>query len=481
MNIFQRTWRWFDDRTGTVEAIRPLMEHRVPPKLGWWYVFGTATLASFAIQVLTGIFLASVYVASPEGAFQSLKYITDVSPFGHVIRGIHYFGASAMVLFAVVHMTRVFLTASYKYPREMSWISGTVLLALTLGMGFTGQLLRWDQNAIWSVVVGAEQAGRVPFIGNWLGHFILGGQTMGADTLGHMFAIHVFIFPLLILATVGLHLYLVLRNGISELPVSGKPVDPATYRETYHNMLDATGEPFWPRAAWRDVAFGTVMTLGVVFLAYVFGPPALGKPPNPTLIQAEPRPDWYFLWYFAVLALSPHKLENYIMVLGPALTGVIMIGLPLVFRKGERMLRRRPWAPIFVLVVLTALIALTLAGIKAPWSPRFDAKPLTEKIIGASSGPVYEGAQIFNKKGCLYCHLIQGHGGFRGPDLTYVAAHMTREQLIIQIMNGGYNMPAFGGILTSDDLHNLMAFLETRVPKGEKPVHYTPGASLKDQ
>jgi ubiquinol-cytochrome c reductase cytochrome b subunit len=481
MSVFRRLWQWFDDRTGTSDAIKPLLAHRVPPKLGWWYVFGTATLTAFAIQVVTGIFLASVYVASPEGAFESLKYITLTAPFGHLLRGIHYFGASAMVLFAVVHMTRVFLTAAYKYPREMSWISGTLLLVLTLGMGFTGQLLRWDQNAIWSVVVGAEQAGRLPIIGNWVGHFILGGQTMGADTLGHMFSIHVFIFPILIVAVVGLHLYLVIRNGISELPKSGQPVVPETYRETYHNMLEATGEPFWPRAAWRDVAFGTLVLGGIVFLAYVVGPPALGKPPNPTLIQAEPRPDWYFLWYFAILALSPHKLESYIMILGPLLTGVILIGLPLVFRKGERAMRHRPWAPIFVLCVFTALIALTLAGIKAPWSPRFDAKPLTAKIVGASSGPVWDGAQIFNKKGCLYCHQIAGHGGFRGPDLTYVAAHMTREQLIIQVMNGGYNMPAFGGILSSNDLHSLIQFLETRTPKGEKPVEYTPGASLKDK
>ncbi len=476
MNLLRNIWQWFDDRTGTVAAVKPALDHKVPAKLGWWYVFGTATLTAFAVQVISGIFLASVYVSSPEGAYLSLKYITETAPFGSLVRGIHFFGASAMIVFVVVHMTRVYLTAAYKYPREMSWISGTFLLLLTLGMGFTGQLLRWDQNAIWSVVVGAEQAGRVPLIGNWLGHFILGGETMGSDTLGHMFSLHVFIIPILIAAVVGLHLFLVLRNGISELPKTGKPVNPKTYRETYHNMLEATGEPFWPHSLWRDIAFGTLVIAGVVFLAYITGPPAVGDPPNPTAIKAQPRPDWYFLWYFAVLALSPHHLESYIMVLGPLLAGVVLIALPLLFNRGERSMRMRPWAPVLVLGVLLSLIALTRAGIKAPWSPRFEAKPITEKIIGASSGPVYEGGQVFNRV-CLYCHRISDHGGFRGPDLTYVADRMTREQLIIQVMNGGYNMPAFGGILSSGDLHSLITFLETRTSKGEKPVQYTPGAS----
>ncbi len=477
MNVIQKIWRWFDDRSGTVELIKPLLGHLVPPRLGWWYVFGSAALAAFIVQVATGIFLASIYVASPEGAYESLKYITLTAPYGDLVRGIHYYGASAMVIFVIVHMTRIFLTASYKFPRELNWISGTLLLVLTLGMGFTGQLLRWDQNAIWSVVVGAEQAGRVPLIGNWLGHFILGGETMGSDTLGDMFSLHVFILPLLIGSVLGLHLYLVLRNGISELPRSGKPVNPKTYRETYYNMLEATGEPFWPRALWRDIAFGTFVIASVVFLAYIVGPPAAGNPPNPTAINAQPRPDWYFLWYFAILALSPHHLESYIMVLGPLLTGVVLILLPLLFRKGERSIRYRPWAPVLILALILILIALTHSGLRAPWSPRFDAKPITEKIIGASSGPVYQGGQIFNKKGCLYCHTIAGHGGFRGPNLTYVADRMTKEQLIIQVMNGGYNMPAFGGILSSGDLHSLLSFLETRTEKNEKAVKFSPHAT----
>ena len=474
MRLLWKLWLWFDDRTGIVATFKPLMDHLVPPRLGWWYVFGTATLTAFIVQVVTGILLASMYVASPQGAYLSIKYITQVAPVGSLLRGIHYFGASAMVIFIFVHMTRVFLMGSYKFPREVNWITGALLLLFTLGMGFTGQLLRWDQNAIWSMVVAAEQAARIPWIGDWLGKAILGGTTLSSTALSHIYGIHTLILPGLIIAVVSFHLYLVIHNGISERPTPGNPVDPKTYRVNYQNMLKSEGEPFWPVAAWRDIAFGTLLIMGVLILAYAIGPPSLQTPPDPTIIKAQPRPDWYFLWYFAILALLPHELESYVMVLSPVVAGVVLIALPLFFNRGERSIRRRPWAPIVVVSVFVILIALTQQGYQAPWSPKFDAKPLTADIVGASSGPVYRGAQIYNKKGCLFCHRIEGHGGRRGPDLTTVASRLTRRQLIIRIMNGAGNMPAFAGILTPEELNDLLAFLETRTSPGEPPATYNP-------
>jgi ubiquinol-cytochrome c reductase cytochrome b subunit len=475
MKRLQELWLWFNDRSHIAESIKPMLNHLVPPKLGWWYVFGAATLTAFIVQVVTGIFLASMYVTSPDGAYLSIKWISEVAPVGNLIRGIHFFGASAMVIFVFIHLTRVFLMAAYKFPRELNWLTGTVLLLLTLGMGFTGQLLRWDQNAIWSVVVGAEQAGRVPVIGTWLGHVILGGDTLNSTTLQHVFSIHVFLFPTMIAAIIGFHLYLVLRNGISEKPVSGRPVDPKGYRAWYQELLKVKGEPFWPYVAWRDVAVGALVVFGIVALAHFVGPPNVQTPPDPTIIKAEPRPEWYFLWYFAVLALLPHQIESYVMILFPLLVGVVLFSLPLLFRRGERAMRMRPWASLLVLGLLAAMVALTLEGYKSPWSPRFDAKPLTTQVIGASSGPVYQGAQIFNTRGCLYCHQIEGHGGFRGPDLTSVADRLTRQQLIIRIMNGADNMPAFAGILTSSELDSLMSFLETRTLSGESDATFIPG------
>ncbi|HEY3998873.1 MAG TPA: cytochrome b N-terminal domain-containing protein [Candidatus Xenobia bacterium] len=460
--MLKRLWEWFDDRTGVGGLFLPMLKHKVPPDSKWAYVFGSATLFAFTLQVVTGICLALAYVPSAGSAYDSLKYITDVAPLGNVLRALHYFGASAMVLLVGIHTIRVFIFGAYKYPREVSWLSGVALLFLTVGMGFTGQLLRWDQNGVWSVIVGAEQAGRVPIIGPWVARFVLAGDTVGGATLSRFFAFHVFFIPAIIFLMVGLHVWLVLYNGISEPPQAGRPVNPKTYKAWYHALMAEKGVPFWPDAAWRDVLFGVCMLGVVLVLACHYGPPELTKPPDPTLLDTNPRPDWYLLWYFAVLALLPPALEKYVMVFGPLLFAVLMFLVPFLHRNGERSWLRRPWAMGAVLLVVLTIATLWTLGLRSPWSPDFTAEPLPGQVVGTLQGPVSDGARLFHDKGCEYCHAVGGYGGHRGPDLTWVGDRLSQDQLTLRIMNGGHNMPSFASTVNHQELAALVAFLQSR-------------------
>ncbi|MGB0009172.1 MAG: cytochrome b N-terminal domain-containing protein [Candidatus Sulfotelmatobacter sp.] len=453
---------WFESRTGLIAKLKPLLEHPVPKQSKWAYVFGSATLFSFVLQVVTGVVLATMFVPSTNSAFQSLSHIQNDALFGHIVRGMHYFGASAMFMFIGIHMLRVFLYASYKYPREVNWLSGVVLLILTLAMGFTGQLMRWDQNAVWSVNIAAKQAARTPFIGGFMSRLIYGGDHLSGLTLTRFFDLHVFVIPATIVAIVAFHLYLVLYNGISEPPRAGAPVNPATYKAQYKELLNKEGVPFWPDAAWRDALFGSLVIAACITFAVMIGAPKLVPPADPSVLRADPRPDWYLLWYFAVLALSPHALESYIIVLAPLLIFGSMFLLPFFFNKGERSPRRRPWAVAWVLVVCLGVLGLWREGKIAPWSPRFDSPPLPNSLPATASSAAMHGQVLFHDKGCEYCHTVNGLGGLRGPNLSDVGNRLTQQQMILRILNGGRNMPAFAGILHPDETAALVEYLKTR-------------------
>jgi len=461
MRFLSAAWHWLDDRSGFSDVVLPKLTHIVPRDARWWYVFGSATLCAFIVQILTGIALAMVYVPGGEAAYQSLVFITD-STLGSIVRGMHYYGATAMVMLAVIHMVQVYLHASYKYPRELNWMSGVVLLFVVLGMAFTGQLLRWDANGVWSVVVAAEMAGRAPFIGPTISHFILGGETVGGSTLTRFFAMHVFIMPGIILAGVGLHLALIFRHGISEMPKEDEPVDPATYKEEYESRLSRSGVPFWPVAMWRDVVFSTFVVAVILGCSIFFGPPALGTDPDPSQIHVNPMPDWYFWWYFAVLSMLPPQLETYIILGLPVLGLVVLLVLPLLFNRGHRAPTKRPWAVGVVILGLTAVAVLTVYGYRKPWSPDFAVDPLPADVINSSEPNVVQGAQLVHQKGCLYCHNIDGIGGHRGPELTRIGDRLNRADLVIRISNGGHNMPAFAASMSSQEMAQLVDFLQTR-------------------
>ena len=461
--MLRRILAWLDDRSGLLTWARHALEHPVPPRTGWWYVFGSATLIAFILQVVTGIALASAYVPSSGQAYESLRFISEQALLGRFLRGMHYFGASAMVLLVGIHVSRTYLMAAYKFPRELNWLTGAVLLLLTLALAFTGQLLRWDQTAVWSVIVGAAQAGRMPVLGPDLARFILAGDTIGGATLSRFFAFHVFFIPAVVFLFIGLHLLLVLRHGISERPRKGEHVDPATYRGRYAALLEREGVPFWPDAAWRDVVFGAAMVAAVVLLAIVVGPPQLGKPPDPSILEAYPRPDWYFLWYFALLALAPQNLETFIIVLGPLVFGAVLLLLPL-FNRGARSVRERPLAGLLVVFIWSTIVIFWMAGERADWSPDFTARPLPAAVVRDTGATVVAGARLFHEKGCEFCHAIDGFGGKRGPELTEVGGRMAPDAIAARITNGGPNMPAYARTLTPQQVEALVAFLATRKP-----------------
>ena len=470
MGVVRRVYGWLDDRLGISSVLLPIVQHRVPRSVNWWYVFGSATLVAFIVQVVTGVALAFSYVPAPNSAFSSIDFITHHETLGHIVRGIHYWGASAMVILIAIHAIRVFATGSYKYPREMNWLLGVVLLLLTLGMAFTGQLLRWDDDAYWAVVVAAEQAGRAPVIGPLLVRLVVAGQTVGGNTLTRFYATHVLILPGLMFMLIGGHLYLVIHHGISELPKAGVPDDPKTYKARYKKLLETDGIPFWPDAAWRDVVFALVVGAVVVTLAVTVGPKELLHQADPTVVRAAPRPDWYFLWLFSLLALSPPSLET-VLIIGLPLTAIILlVAVPFIGKRGERSPKRRPWALAIVGTIVVIGVVLVREGGQAPWSPDLAATPFSSNFQAqVDAEGLSKGSGLFFKKGCIACHTMAGSGGKRGPNLSAVGDRLSTNQLTWRILNGGHNMPPYGAILSPFELQQLVDFLAGQHAPGAGP------------
>jgi ubiquinol-cytochrome c reductase cytochrome b subunit len=451
---------WLDERLGYSTTFKPLIEHPVPPT-GWDYTIGSAALIAFTVQVVTGVALAFTYVPTPQSAYESLQFITYTAILGNIVRGIHFWGASAMVLLVSAHAAQVFLIGSFKFPREVNWLSGTVLLIFTFGMAFTGQLLRWNQDAYWAVVVGASQAARVPVIGQFLVGILFAGPEVGGATLTRFYATHVFMIPAIIFALLGMHLFLVIRHGVSDPPVPGVVVERRTYRERYEALIHKIGVPFWPDAGWKDVVFALLVGSVVLGLSIWIGPPPLGEKADPTVLQADPRPDWYFLWYFALLALIPPVIENVFIVAFPLLLGLIFLLLPFLAPYGERSPRRRPWAIGIVAVAGVSIAALVNIGYQAPWSPVLGDITLPASVTQGLDPTQQAGAQIFEQHGCINCHAVAGTGGQRGPDLTTIGDDLSSNEMTWRVLNGGRNMPAYGDTMSPQELSQVVAFLST--------------------
>ncbi len=450
-----------------------MLSHPIPQAIagpkGWWYVFGSASLTLLMIQIITGIGLALVYVPTADNAYESLLFLNYEQPLGWFLRALHYYAGSGMVVLVVAHMTQVFLHGAYKYPRELTWTAGVVLLLLTMGMFFSGQILRWDPDAYWGLAVAGSMAGRVPVLGPWIVELLLGGPVIGSGGLSRFFTLHVFVIPGLLLLVLAIHLWLVIKKGVSAPPVPGEPVDPKTYDAQYQRELNA-GVPFLGEAMRKDIIFSAVAVIVVVVLAAVLGPKGPTAPPNPILGGANPRPEWPFLWLFGLLSLSPSWAETFIILVFPVVLIFALFLVPFVSNRGERAPSRRPLAVLAVIVALTVFGALTYQGATAPWSPQMSAwcgEPIPEDIMRRSTPRQLQGAVVFQNKDCRNCHALTGSGGKRGPDLTEVGARLTAGQLIEQVSNGtpgGGNMPAYGKQIGPDEMTALVDFLASLRP-----------------
>jgi ubiquinol-cytochrome c reductase cytochrome b subunit len=469
MRRLKALYTWFDSRLQLSEPIKEMALHPVPNKTAsWWYVFGSAAFVLLMLQIVTGILLALVYVPSAGQAWNSLNVLNHQLTLGWFLRAMHGWGSNFMVAVVLIHMAQVFLFGAYKFPRELTWVLGVFLLLLTLGMAFTGQVLRFDQDAYWGLGIGASIASRVPFIGGTAVHMMLGGPIIAGATLSRFFAFHVFVIPGMLLAFAFLHVWMVVKLGINEWPMPGRVVRRSTYLTEYHELAKKDGRPFVPGAVWKDAFFSAAILAAVAVCAAVLGPYGPGGQPDPTIIQTAPKPDFFFLWLYAVLSYLPPSLETPFLLIAPVLGIAGLVALPFYAGEGEKSWHKRPIAILMLTTVALAWGVLTHLGTFTPWSPKMNAwsggPPVPVRYTHDASPLQRQGAIVFQSKQCRNCHSIAGVGGMRGPALDLVATRLTDDQLIRQVLQGGGNMPAYGKNLSPSETTALVQFLETLHP-----------------
>jgi ubiquinol-cytochrome c reductase cytochrome b subunit len=274
----------------------------------------------------------------------------------------------------------------------------------------------------------------------------------------------------LLIAFVAVHLLMVVKLGINDWPMPGRVVRKATYVQEYHALTKKEGVPFVPGAVWKDLCFSALILLAVAACALYFGPYGPSGRPDPTIIQTAPRPDFFFLWLYAVLSLLSPAMETPVLLIGPVIVLLVLLFLPFVFGEGEKSWRRRPIAVLSILLIAVALGDFTYLGTFTPWSPVMDAwssDSIPPQFLHNRSALERQGALVFQEKQCHNCHALDNIGGKRGPALDSVAARRTQDQLIRQVIQGGGNMPAYGKNLSPAETTALVSFLETLRPEGQ--------------
>ncbi|HUO57559.1 MAG TPA: cytochrome b N-terminal domain-containing protein [bacterium] len=450
---------WLDERTGWRKLKEVILDRHIPKGVDWRYTLGSITLFFFLLQVVTGMLLAMHYSPSPDHAYDSVKYLTDQVPMGRFIRGLHKWGATGMVVSVFLHLLRVFFMGAYKYPREVTWLTGVFLFFFVIGFGFTGYLLPWDQKAFWATTVGAHMVEQVPYFGGALAKIMRGGQDLGAVTLARFYAIHVLVFPFLALLFMGVHLFLVVWHGISAPPERDSALgdrrdhDWKAHLNARYLELKAQGKSFWPYIIFKDTVAITVVFLIVMGLAIWKGV-ELEDLANPTDTTYNPRPEWYFLSVFQLLKYFPGKWEAFGIVILPLIVVTALVALPFYDRGPRRHPADRKLLVGAGWLAILGVVILTIQGARSPL-----INPMGEK-----NPMVMEGKRLYVELHCEYCHTLHGQGGTVGPVLDDVGIRRDRAWLANHFRNPkkispGTKMPNFN--LLDGEVEALVAYMSS--------------------
>jgi ubiquinol-cytochrome c reductase cytochrome b subunit len=462
--VFAELLAWLEHRIGLGTAARKLLYEEVPASSGWPQVFGSVALFLFLVQAFTGILLAFNYAPAPGDAYNSLQYIIHEVTAGRLIRGLHHWGASMMIIVVVLHMTQVFLWGAYKKPREATWIAGVVLLLITLTYGLTGYLLPWDNRAYWGTVVTTQLVTKTPLIGPYLGRLLGTDGSIGVVTFTRFYALHVLLLPPLTTFLIALHVYLVRKHGITAAPGDTRP-----------------RKKFFPEQVFKDtVAIFTAFAL--LFVLAVAAEAPLERLADPTDTTYVPRPDWYFLFLFELLKLFQGPLEVLASTVLPMAAVAALFAVPFADRSRLRRVSERTTAFSVVALAGIAWTGLTVAAVVT--SPR--------PAQGGAGGGVSEwqalspeelaGIGYFRRENCAACHTV-GEGGAKiGPDLTHTAIRKDAAWMIAHFKNPAEVVPgsAMPPIQLSDaQLNALAAFLLQLTPRNARALISAPDFAVE--
>lgn len=457
-----RIYKWLDSRLNLKPIERTLLDEPIPGGASWIYVFGSATLFLFGLQAITGMSLAVYYAPTPDHAYDSVQFIETEVTFGPFIRGLHHWGASAMVVAIGLHMLQVFLYGAYKPPREAMWMVGVALFLLVMVFAFTGYLLPWDQNAYWATQIGINMVGTVPFVGDFLVRVLRGGDTLGALTLSRFFAVHVLFLPAVIVVGIMLHLFILRRVGPAGpwsvgVERRGKGGEASQRREGqagagFVERRVRKSETFYPRQVYMDA----VVMLGVFVVVVVLAltvPFPLADKANPSDTSYVPVPEWYFLFYYQLLKYVHGPLEPLATWVLPMVFILVLLCWPFIDRNPTRHPTGRPLAlaagGVFLAVVF-GLLGVSLRDLHA---------------IQRMDPAVAHGKALYVEHGCAGCHRIHGEGGEVGPDLSDVGEKRPDRQWHLrhfrnpQSVSPGSIMPKFP--LSDRELNDLTSYVLT--------------------